>query len=143
MVEREDNPVELNISPEKIGFIIIKAREFDVKVAPAEPDPGSNPSDDDESEVLEDYPDDATLEELTGAIDALNDDEIIDLIALACVGRGDFPGSEWNAARALATERHRPHSAAYLVGMPELGDFLEEGLAQIGYATSDIGEGHL
>ena len=70
MVEREDNPVELNISPEKIGFIIIKAREFDVKVAPAEPDPGSNPSDDDESEVLEDYPDDATLEELRAIDDA-------------------------------------------------------------------------
>jgi hypothetical protein len=43
MAEREDTPIELNISPEKVCYIIIKAREFDAKVEPVEPDPGSNP----------------------------------------------------------------------------------------------------
>ncbi len=132
-------PEEININPEKVCFIILKAREFDAKVDPVEPDPGSNPADDDERAVLEDYPDDPTLEELRGAIDVLDDDELIDLIALAWVGRGDFGRSEWPDARALARERHRRHSAAYLTGMPALGDYLEEGLAQLGYSTAEYG----
>ena len=41
----EDDSV-LTISPEKVCFVIQKAREFDVKDAVTEPDPGSNPSDD-------------------------------------------------------------------------------------------------
>ncbi len=50
----------LNISPEKICYIIVKAREFDAKVEPVEPDPGSNPADGGEREILSDYRDDPT-----------------------------------------------------------------------------------
>jgi len=132
-----DEPVALNINSEAIGFIIVKAREFDAKVEPIELDPGSNPADDDEREIFADYGDDPTLEELRGAIDSLDDDEIVDLIALAWVGRGDFDRSEWLQARHLAADRHRPHSAEYLIGMPALGDYLEEGLAVLGYSMLD------
>ena len=45
---------ELAISPEKVAFIIEKAREFDVKEAESDPDSGSNPADDDMIDVLED-----------------------------------------------------------------------------------------
>jgi len=48
----------LTISPEKVSFIIVKAREFDAKDAVTEPDPGSNPSDDMEAAVLEEHEDD-------------------------------------------------------------------------------------
>jgi Protein of unknown function (DUF3775) len=138
------NPVVLNINPEKVGFIILKAREFDAKVEPEEKsEPGSNPTDDDDRDVLEDYADDPTLEELRGAIDSLDDDEVIDLIALAWVGRGDFDRNGWTEARHLAAERHRRHSADYLVGMPALGDYLEEGLATLGHSLPDQATGHL
>src|SRR5579863_3872940 len=123
----DETPVELNISGDKVCFIITKAREYDAKVDPVEPDPGSNPADAGEREVLEDYSDDATESELRAAIDALNEDEVIDLIALAWLGRGDFDKAEWTEARSLAGERHRRHSGAYLTGMPMLGDYLEEG----------------
>ena len=136
-IDEGEEPVAINIDPGKVCFVILKAREFDAKVDPVEPDPGSNPADDEEREVLEDYSDDATLEELRGAIDSLDDDEVIDLIALAWVGRGDFDREEWPNARALAAERHRRHSAAYLLGMPALGDYLEEGLASLGYNCAD------
>jgi len=76
-------PPELNISADKVCYIILKAREYDVKVEPSENDPGSNPTDDDEREILEDRGDDPTLAELRSAIDDLNDDEVVDLIALA------------------------------------------------------------
>jgi len=143
MPKKSEAPVELAISPEKIGFIIVKAREYDAKVEPDDEDSGSNPADDLETDVLEDSGDDATLEELSAAIDALNEDEVIDLIALAWVGRGDFSKEEWREARALADERHRPHSAEYLLGMPALGDYLEEGLASLGYSPTDYASDHL
>ncbi len=34
MADNNEAPVELVISPEKIGFIIVKAREYDAKVGP-------------------------------------------------------------------------------------------------------------
>ena len=142
-IDEDPEPVELNIDPGKVCFIIIKAREFDAKVEPVEPDPGSNPADDDEREVLEDYADDPTAEELRSAIETLDDDEMIDLIALAWVGRGDFTRDDWEEARALAQERHQPRSASYLLGIPTLGDFLEEGLAELGYSCSDYDAQHL
>ena len=133
----EPEPVELNIDPEKVCFLILKAREFDAKVEPNEPDPGSNPTDDEEREILADYAGDPTLEELRSAIDALDDDEIIDVIALVWVGRGDFTRDEWENARALAVDRHRRGSADYLLGIPTLGDLLEEGVAELGHSCAD------
>ena len=143
MAEDSEPLVEIAVSPEKIGFIIVKAREYDAKVEPDDPDSGSNPSDDLETDVLEDFRDDATFEELYSAIDALNEDEVVDLIALAWVGRGDFQKEQWREARGLADERHRPHSATYLVGIPSLGDYLEEGLATLGYSATDLEADHL
>lgn len=135
--------VEINIDPSKVCFIIVKAREFDAKVDPVEPDPGSNEADDGEREILEDYANDPTLEELRGAINILDDDEIVDLIALSWVGRGDFDRKEWANARALARERRTRDSANYLIGMPSLGDYLEEGLAELGYGCEDEEARHL
>jgi hypothetical protein len=136
-------PPELNISADKVCFIILKAREFDAKVDPVEPDPGSNASDDGEREILEDYADDPTLAELRSIIDDLNDDEVVDLIALAWVGRGDYGREGWLEARGLARERHKRRSADYLLGMPALGDYLEEGLATLGHSCEDFGMGRL
>jgi hypothetical protein len=44
----------LAISPEKVCFVALKAREFDVKDAVSDPDSGSNPTDDAMLDVLED-----------------------------------------------------------------------------------------
>ena len=136
-------PVEINIDPSKVCFIIIKARQFDAKVDPAEPDPGSNEADDGQQEILEDYADDPTLEELRSAIDAVNEDEAIDLVALAWVGRGDFTRGEWAQARALARQSRTGPTAAYLTGMPALGDYLEEGLAELGHDCDELDAEHL
>ena len=143
-VHDEDvKPVAINIEPSKVCFIIVKAREFDAKVDPVEPDPGSNETDDGEREILEDYADDPTFEELRGAIEILNEDEAVDLVALAWVGRGDFTRIEWAQAQALARTSRSGPAAAYLMGMPALGDYLEEGLAELGYNCSDIDAQHL
>src|SRR5262249_33757088 len=93
---------ELAISTEKVCFIIVKAREFDVKDAVTEPDPGSNAADDGEVAVLEDHSDDPVQQELTAFINALAEDEQIDLVALAWLGRDDYEASDWAPVRHQA-----------------------------------------
>jgi hypothetical protein len=127
-------PTELEISPESVCFVIIKAREFDVKDAVSEPDPGSNPTDDKMTAVLEDHKDDPVVQELTSFIGAMNVDQQIELVALAWLGRGDYSADDWPSVREQAAEAHNDKTASYLLGIPMLGDFLEEGLAMLGYS---------
>ena len=133
---KNDAPAELTISAEKAFYIIVKAREFDEQVAPSDPDSGSNPTDDRDVNVLESEADDPTLEELEGALATLNIDEQLDLIALTWLGRGDFPSFE--QARQEAEDIRDKHIPSYLIGTPKLGDYLEEGLAQLGYSLEEF-----
>lgn len=139
---RRDEPAgedgALTISPEKVCFVIIKAREFDAKDEVTEDDPGSNPSDDRDAAVLEDHADDPVVEELTSFINALSEDEQVDLVALAWLGRDDYAATDWPAVRAEAADAHTNRTAEYLLGMPMVGDFLEEGLALLGYSCEEF-----
>ena len=134
---------ELAISAEKVAFIIEKAREFDVKEAASDPDSGSNPSDDDEIDVLEDTNSDPVAAELSGFIRALNEDEQIDLVALIWLGRGDATIEEWDDLRARSAERRtayrnpRSETVRYVLGEPLLGDLLAEGLDKFGFSWAD------
>ena len=127
----------LTIPLEKLAYIIIKAREYDAEVEPVDEDSGSNPTDDASRDVLEDTPDNPTYQELFDAIDCLSDDERVELLALTWLGRGDFDKQEWREALREARRVHDAKEAGYLVGTPLLGDFLEEGLAQLGYSIAD------
>jgi len=100
-----ENESPLAISPERVCFIIMKAKEFDAKEEVTEPDPGSNPSDDMDVEVLEEHADDPVVEEITSLIDSLAEDEQIDLVALAWLGRDDYSASDWTTVRAEAAPR--------------------------------------
>jgi hypothetical protein len=135
--------VMLSIDAETVGYIIVKAREFDEKVAPEEREPGSNPADDKMVEVLEDRSDDPTYEELMSALQSLNDDQLLDLVALCWVGRGDYESADWKKARAEAAAVRDKHIPSYLVGTPLLGDYLEEGLAKLGYSSDEETLSHL
>src|SRR3974390_259070 len=77
--DEEESP--LTISPEKVCFIIMKAKEFDAKDEVTEPNPGSNPADDRDIEVLENHKDESCRR---GAY-------VIDQFALR--GRADRSGS--------------------------------------------------
>jgi hypothetical protein len=136
-----DDLPALAISPEKVCFVIIKAREFDVKDAVTEPDTGSNPSDDRMIAVLEDHRDDPVVEELTSFISSLSEDEQIDLVALAWLGRDDNTIEDWPELRAEAARAHRSrptHTADYLLGMPLLSDQLEEALSLFRQSCEDF-----
>ncbi len=135
--------VSLAISSEKVCFIIVKAREFDVKDVASDPDSGSNPSDDADIDVLEESADDAVVEELTSFIDALTEDEQVDLVAIAWLGRGEYSLRDWSSLREEAASAHNEGTARYLLGMPLLGDFLEEGLSLLGRTCEEFEIGRL
>lgn len=134
---------ELAISADKVAFIIEKAREFDVKESASDPDSGSNPSDDDEIDVLEDSASDPVAAELAGFIRALNEDEQLDLVTLMWLGRGDGDVDEWDDLRARAAEARAEYKAPrretvqYLLGEPMLGDLLADGMDELGIDWSD------
>jgi hypothetical protein len=140
--ETEDGP-ELTVDPETVCFLIIKAREFDVQVDPADPDSGSNAADDGEIDVLESRRDDPTYAELKGTLAALNEDELTDLVVLTWIGRGDYTVDDWEEAKEEARDNASKTTADYLIGTPLLGDFLEDGLSALGHSCEDLEAEHL
>lgn len=122
---------------------MIKAREFDVKDVVTNPEDSSSASDDAMVSVLEDRPDDPVAQELHDFIRALNEDEQIDLVALTWLGRGDGTIADWDDLRAEASRAHNKRTAAYLLGIPLLADYLEEGMAQFGLSCDEFELGHL
>ena len=128
---------ELAIAVDKISFLIEKTREFDVKEAATDPDSGSNPTDDDMIDVLEDDGSDPVAQEISGFINAMTEDEQIDLIALMRLGRGDGSIEEWNDLRREAAEVRGRSTSRTLLGEPLVSDYLAEGLDAFGLSWTD------
>ena len=124
----------LEISPTKIGYVIVKARECAAKVAAW--DDGAT-SDHDADSILESFSDDATRAELKSFIQDMNEDEQASLVALAWIGRGSFAPEELDEAVATARAERTNRTEDYLLGMPLLPDYLEEGLDRLGYSVED------
>jgi hypothetical protein len=133
----------LSISTEKICFVVMKGREFDAKDVETELEDGSNPADDRMVEVLEDSGDDPVVQELVAFIEAMSEDEQVDLVTLVWLGRGDGTLEDWADLREEAARAHNPRTASYLVGMPLLPDYLEEALAAFGRSCQEFEEEHL
>lgn len=140
---------ELTISESQVEFLIAKAREFDVKEGATDPDAGSNGTDDRMIDVLADQGDDPVASEISGFVKALSDDQRIDLVALLRLGRGDVTPQEWSDLRAEVTRNYnRGTTVRYLLGQPMLGDFLAEGLEELGLSagaeerTTPVSSGH-
>jgi hypothetical protein len=134
---------DLQIGPDKVCFIIVKARELDAQEPVVEEDYGGNPIDEGFRGVLASYADDPTFQELRAFIEALNEDEQCELVALAWLGRGDYATDEWREALAAARSRRTGPTAEYLLGTPLLGDYLEEGLAAFGLSCAEVERDHL
>ena len=125
----------MDIALDKVCEIILYAKAFDVTEGPTDPDSGSNPLDDGNLDSLTESGDDSTEEQLRQVIDGINDDERNSLLALVYIGRGDMEPEEWGAAIRLAAERQDAMStsaADWLLGIPNLGDLLDEGLTLMG-----------
>lgn len=124
----------MDIAVDKVTEIVLRLRAVAVKEGPTDPDSGSNPIDDGETDTLVSGTDDATEQEVRSFVSGLNDDERANLLALLYVGRGDMEPEEWDAAVRFAREREAAGEGAAksLLGAPDSGDLLEEGLDALG-----------
>ena len=124
----------LEISPSKVGYVIVKAREYGAKVGAWD---DSATSDHDADSILEDYTDDPTRAELKEFIGGLNEDEQVSLVALAWIGRGSYGPDELEEAIDTARAERVNRTEEYLLGMAMLPDYLEEALDRLGYSVED------
>jgi len=131
---------DLTIGPDTVRLFIEKAKAISAAVNDDYVDGGEHEIEIDgetrdshaHDGLAEEEAEDYTEEELRELINDLNVDEAAELVALAWVGRGDYDASEWSEALAEAHRRGNSRTAKYLLGMPMLGDWLEEGLEAIG-----------
>lgn len=130
---------DLTIAPDTVRLIIEKARTVSAAVnedyedgAEREIELDGDAHDTHHHDGLaEEETEDLTEQELRQIIRELNVDEAAELIALTWIGRGDYEAAEF--AEAVAEARQRNYRLTrYLLGMPMLGDWLEEGLEAIG-----------
>jgi hypothetical protein len=130
----------LTIGPDTVRLFIEKARAISAAVnedyddgAEHEVEIGDDSRDNHHHDGLaEEKSENLTAEELRQLINDLNVDEAAELIALMWIGRGDYDAAEFAEAVAEARRRGNKRTASYLLGMPMLGDWLEEGLEAIG-----------
>ncbi len=127
----------LGLNPQTVCFLIAKAREFHAKEEVVIPQEPLSPSDSSALEVLADHRDDPVYSELKNTINDLEPDQQVELVALMWLGRGDFDVAEWETARQQAGENWTEHTAEYLIATPLVADYLEEGLAQLGYSCAE------
>ena len=78
------------------------------------------------------------FEELRSFLEALNDDELEDLLALTWLGRGDFTIDDWDEIMAEVRDVRERHTVDYLLGTPLLPDYLEDGLAEFGLSCEEF-----
>lgn len=125
-------PADFAIDRETLAYIVLKAKAFDGLVASDDPSDASDSIDDRFVDALEDERDNPVQRELRVAIRQLSEEAKATLVALAWLGRGDYDAAEWPEALATARERGEASTARYLIGMPLLGDYLEDGANDLG-----------
>jgi hypothetical protein len=124
----------LEIQPEKVAHVAIRARELDAKVGRWD---GAGDTADADT-ILEARAGDATEGELRAFIDALNSDEQASLVAVMWIGRETFGADELAEAIQTAKDEATGPTADYLLGVPLLSDYLEDGLDALGFNPSDL-----
>jgi hypothetical protein len=124
----------LSIPLDTLGWIIVKAREYDVK----SDDTGDGDDDGDDASVLQDRADDPTEDELRSWIEDLTDTQQAELVALFWLGRGDAETDDFAELVQQARESRVGKTSKYLLGAPLLADYLEEGLEAIGMDVAEV-----
>lgn len=74
--------------------------------------------------------------ELRGFIEALNEDEQAEVVAVMWIGRGSFEAEDFAEALATARAEATTPTADYLIGTPHLSDHLEAGMEALGIDPS-------
>ncbi len=134
----------MDISPEKVAYIILKSRQYETKGSISWGDDADMKLNEDGAiSMLEDRRGDTDPGETAQYISNLNEDEKIALVVLTWIGRGSYEPEDWDRAVETARRERINKTDKYLLGMPLFPDYLEEGLEAMGYAIEELGDGLL
>lgn len=136
--------IQLAISTEYLGMLMLKVRSLMAKEMAVMLDIGGNPIDDEGPLVLQETADDLTRDEIIAEIEGLSDEQQAELVALLWLGRGDGEPDEWRQLKRLASERRETPTGDYLLDHPLVAEDWAEGLVRLGYGSivSGVGELH-
>ena len=133
--------MELSTPLDIICRIIQRAREFDALVPVTDEDPDEDPIDhDDVLASLEEENNETVEVELLAVLDDLAEDQIVEVLALAMVGRGTYDASEWDEALEIAGDPDEPPAVDQIMEMPMLAACLEAGLTAFDLSCDGIGQ---
>lgn len=79
----------------------------------------------------------STRDELRDFIEDLNEDEQAALVAVMWIGRESFTADELEEAIATAHAEKTTPTADYLMGEPQLADYLEAGMEALGLSPDE------
>jgi hypothetical protein len=131
----------LDISPEKVAWIIVRLREIETKVDPVDDVADADYADEQPGTVLQSGPDDHSRQEVATFLQGLNEDEKLNLVALSWIGRGTYDKSEWNRVLEIARNERTNNTTDYLLGNPQLAEELEDGLDAFGFSVAELEDG--
>jgi len=129
--EQEMLMAALPFDSNKIEALVLRFNAVMAKEGTDIPDLGGNATDDEVAETLQETPGDLSRDEITQEIESMNDEQKDALVALFWIGRGDADPDEWEETKALARQQHEGLVSRYLLGQPEVGEFLTEGLEKM------------
>lgn len=129
----------LEISPKKVAEVVVLSRVLDAKVGRWD----STGDATDSETILEMRRNDPAEIQLREFVDDMNVDEQASLVAIAWIGRGTFEPEELVEAIQTARDEAVHSTADYLIGMPLLPDYLEDGLDRLGISVEDAEDGIL
>lgn len=115
----------------RIEKLVLRFNTVMAKEATDISDLGGNASDDEVAATLQETEGDLSRDEITQEIESMNDEQQDALVALFWIGRGDAGPEAWEQTKVLARQRHEGLVSRYLLGKPEVGPFLIEGLEKM------------
>jgi len=122
---------ELPFDSHEIEELVLRFNAVMAKEGTDFSDLGGNATDDEVAETLQETEGDLSRDEITQEIESMNDEQKDALVALFWIGRGDAEPQEWEETKALARQQHDGLVSRYLLGQPEVGEFLTEGLEKM------------
>ena len=130
--------MELTVPIEAVCRVIAKARELEAPAAEADDDE-DDLSDADDGFAAEDDADSDIEDEVRALLEDLPDEEVVEVLALALVGRGTYDPSEWDDALEEAAD-DTDDAIEQLLDMPMLAAYLDAGLSAFDLSCGELGQ---
>ncbi|HUB90194.1 MAG TPA: DUF3775 domain-containing protein [Dyella sp.] len=136
----------LSIPADAVCFVVAMLREYEnAELLGDAADNGveqGSPLDAEDVDVYTRHENDCRNEpvrhELESFINDLPEDQQIELVALMWLGRDNGSAEDWPSVLEDAAHAHNERTAPYLLGSPLASDFIEEGLAALGFCGENI-----